>query len=151
MHIRSISVGPSSTSAVLEFTEAEPLRTSQVPDAVSRALLAAPGLRGHRCDNPGGCSFRDELADTELAHLFEHLTLELMTLAGSPDTLRGETHWDFAHDGWCVFHVKVEYDDDLVCVGALKAAGEFVQSLIAGVEPPDLRAESKRLRELRRS
>lgn len=136
---------------MLEFGDTEPLRTSQIPDAASRVLLAAPGLKGHRCDNPDGCSFRDELPDTEIAHLLEHLTLEIMALAGSPDTLRGETNWDFAHDGWCVFHVKVEYDDDLVCIGALKAAGEFVDALIAGVEPPDLREKAHRLRALRRA
>ena len=75
------------------------MRTSDVPGAGTRVLAVLPGLRGHRCDNGRGATFADELADTELAHLLEHAALEIMALAGSPDTLRGRTTWDFPADG----------------------------------------------------
>ena len=150
MRIRSITVSPGSAEAVLEFAEGEPLRTSELPGSAGGAVLALPGLRGHRCRNTDGRSFREELEDTELAHLFEHAALEIMALAGSPDTLKGDTVWDFAADGRGVFRVRVGYDDDLVCLGAMKAAGALVEALIGRDAPPDLAGEARRLRALRR-
>ncbi|HEX9093947.1 MAG TPA: hypothetical protein VF902_08185 [Coriobacteriia bacterium] len=151
MRIRSVTVGPETVEAVVAFADGEPLRTSEVPDAAARALRALPGLRGHRCDNADGRSFADELSDTELAHLLEHATLEIMAMAGSPDTLRGETSWDFRADGRGVFRVRVGYDDDLVCLGALKTAAALVNALADGAPSADVDAEAAKLRRLRRS
>ena len=102
-------------------------------DAVLRAL---PGLSGHRCDNDSGATFRDELRDTELAHLAEHAALEVMAMAGSPDTLRGDTTWDFARDGRGVFRIRLRFDDDLVAIGALRFAVELVDALASGGVAP---------------
>jgi hypothetical protein len=156
MRIRSVEVSPSAVEAIVVFEPREPLRTSEVPGAVERALTLLPGLRGHRCDNDAGLSFADELSDTELAHLLEHAALEIMAMAGSPTTLRGATSWDFTEDGPGVFRVSVAYDDDLVAIGALTAAEEAVR-WIAGEgsdasagAAPDVIAASRGLRELRR-
>jgi hypothetical protein len=150
VRIRSVTVGPDTVEAHIAFETDEPLRTSAIPGAASRMLALLPGLRGHRCDNADGRSFADELADTEIAHVLEHAALEVMALAGSPDTLRGDTSWDFARDGRGVFRVRLQYDDDRVCIGAIKLAGELVNAMLAGAEPPDIRVQAARLRALRR-
>lgn len=149
MRVESVSVGPDAVEAVLAFDRGEPLRaTARVRD---RALALLPGLRGHRCDNGEGLSFAEEAASTELAHLVEHAALELMALAGSPHTLAGRTTWDFAADGPGVFRVRLAYDDDLVALGALKAAVAAVGWCASGDGPaPDVAAEARRLRALRR-
>jgi len=149
--IRSLSVGPDFVEALVVFEAGEPLRTSDVPDLPARMLALLPGLRGHRCDNGRDATFADELADTELAHLLEHGALEVMALAGSPDTLCGRTSWDFARDGAGVFRVRVEYDHDLVALGALGVAERAVAWAVNGEDAPDIAAEVARLRMLRTS
>lgn len=71
-----------------------------------------------------------EFADTETPHLLEHVAAELMALAGSSRTLRGETVWNFKRDGQGVFRVRLRYDDDLVALGALKEAHAIVEWLL---------------------
>ena len=84
-----------------------------------------------------------------MPHLFEHVVLELMAEAGSPRSLKGETAWDFKRDGRGVFRVSLEYDDDLVCLGAIKIADRLMRFVLEGGEAPDARAEARRLAALR--
>lgn len=151
MRIERVEVGPASIEAVLRFDPGEPMRSSEVPGLADALVFALPGLKGHLCDNGSGLGFREEAADTEIAHLVEHAALEIMALAGSPDTLRGVTAWDFPRDGRGAFSVRVEYDDDLVALGALRCAAEVIGALASGGEAPDAGAEARRLRGLRGS
>lgn len=112
----------------------EPLRTT--PEVAARAVGLLPGLAHHSCENDAGRSFAEELADTEVAHLFEHVALELMAEGGSPRTLRGETTWDFERDGRGVFHVSLEYDDPRVCRRAIRAAAKVVRHALGSLRNP---------------
>lgn len=149
MRVHSVTVCPDRIDVIVHVDPSETLRTSQSAAAADRALGVLPGLARHLCHNGGGLTFADELADTEVPHLFEHVVLELMAEAGSPRSLRGETEWDFKRDGRGVFRVSLEYDDDLVCLGAIKTAGPLVSYVLEGGEPPDVSAETGRLLELR--
>ena len=151
MRIDAVSVMADAVEALVVFEPGEPLRTSAHPLVVERALALLPGLRGHRCDNGEGRSLPDELADTEIAHLLEHAALEIAAMAGSPPTLRGLTSWDFRQDGRGVFRVRLAYDDDLVVLGALKAAERAVAWCVSGEgAAPDVEDEARRLRGVRR-
>ena len=150
MRVAATDVTPGFLEALVVFDPGEPLRTSEVPGLASSALSALPGLKGHRCRNGAGLGFAKELEDTELAHLVEHGTLEIMAMAGSPDTLRGATTWDFEADGPGTFRVSVAWDDDLVALGSLRFACVLVGALARAEEPPDAVAEARRLRGLRR-
>jgi hypothetical protein len=147
--IESVTIGEGRASAVVRLEPGDPARTSADPGLAARMVTLLPGLARHRCDNGAGRSFPAELRDTELAHLFEHVACELMALAGSPRRLRGETSWDFARDGRGVFRVTLQFDDDLVAIGALDAARRVVAGLIADGDRPDIDAEVARLRGLR--
>jgi hypothetical protein len=150
VRVASTNVTPGLLQAVLVFDEGEPLRTSEVPGLASVALDALPGLKGHRCRNDVGLGFAEEIEDTELAHLVEHAALEIMAMAGSPETLCGSTSWDFAADGPLTFRVALEWDNDLVVLGALSCASALVCALVNGEAAPDVKAEALRLRGLRR-
>jgi hypothetical protein len=115
-----IDVGEACIETLVTVTDPNAMRTSSVPGLPERALNVLPGLARHSCENTDGLSFSQEFRDTETAHLLEHVTIELMALAGSPRTLRGRTTWDFVRDGQGVFHVSIEYDDDIVALGASK-------------------------------
>jgi hypothetical protein len=147
--VEAVRVGDTALEALVVFGAGEPLRTSAYPSAPERALGLLPGLRGHRCDNGAGASFADEVADTEIAHLLEHAALELAALAGSQETLEGRTSWDFAADGAGVFRLRLEYDDDLVMLGALSVAADFVRAVCGDSAAPDIASETRRLRALR--
>lgn len=118
-------------------------------EVARRTAEALPGLARHRCLNDDARTFAEELADTETAHLFEHVALELMALAGSPRSLQGTTVWDFARDGVGSYRISLEYDDDLVCLGAIKAAVPFVSYALGDACRPDIAAEAGRLASLR--
>lgn len=121
------------------------MRTSAVPELATclRALL--PGLARHRCDCGSAHGIEAEFADTETAHALEHVTLEIMALAGSPRTLRGETAWDFARDGRGVFNVSVECDDERLAAAALEVARDVIDSICRGTDSPDVAARVARL------
>lgn len=151
MRVESVSAGSDAIEAIVRFGPEEGLRTSDVFGFARSALAVLPGLKGHRCDNDTGATFADELNDTEIAHFIEHAALELMALAGSPDTLRGRTSWDFAADGRGVFHLTLEHDDRVTAEAALSFACEIAAALTDGVQPPDGAAFVRRLRARRGS
>lgn len=149
MELRSVEARDGVLSADLVFGPGEPLRTSEVPGLPAEVIAALPGLRGHRCDNGAGLTFADELADTELAHLVEHATLELMAMSGSPATLRGETTWDFVSDGRGVFRLRIAFDNERAARESLALALALVRGLARGGSAADLEAEARRIRSLR--
>lgn len=145
-----IEVGESHLEALVTVTDPCLMRTSSVVGVAQRALSLLPGLARHSCENDDGLGFSREFLDTETPHLLEHVTIELMALSGSPRTLRGRTSWDFALDGHGVFRVSIEYDDDIVALGALKESIDIVDWVMAvSEEPPDIASAVDRLRRLR--
>ena len=89
--IERIDVNPERVEALVRVPPGEPMRTSNSSGLVERAVELLPGLSRHTCDNGSAHGILGELADTEIPHLLEHVAFELMALAGSPRTLRGET------------------------------------------------------------
>jgi hypothetical protein len=148
VRVDSVTVHADRVEAVLAFG-ATPLRTNAVDGVPERSLELLPGLARHRCRHADGRPLTEELADTEFAHLFEHVALELMVLSGSPRTLEGETRWDWDMDPRGTFRVSLQYDDDLVCLGAVKGASAVVRSLAGGAPVPSIDAIVSGLREVR--
>ncbi|MCE5203937.1 MAG: hypothetical protein ABFC80_03635 [Coriobacteriales bacterium] len=149
MRVHAVTVCPDRVDVVVGIDEEGITRTATAPDVPERALRLLPDLEKHFCHNGSGRTFAEEIRDTEVPHLFEHVVMEIMAQAGSPRSLKGETSWDFRRDGKGVFRVSVEYDDDLVCLGSIKLANQVMGYLLDGGEVPDVEAETGRLRELR--
>ncbi|PKQ19635.1 MAG: hypothetical protein CVT66_08950 [Actinobacteria bacterium HGW-Actinobacteria-6] len=149
MRVSSVTVCADRVDVLVDVGDAEALRTMSDSTIAERALKLLPGLERHVCHNDDDRTFAEELADTEVPHLFEHVVMELMARAGSPRTLKGETSWDFKRDGHGIFRVAFEYDDDLVCLGAIKAASKVMAYLTDGGPAPDTALETARLLSLR--
>lgn len=149
MQVHAVTVCPDRVDVIVGIDEAGVMRTSTAPGVADRAMRLLPGLERHLCDNGSDKTFAEEIADTEVPHLFEHVVMELMAQAGSPRSLRGETSWDFRHDGKGVFRVSVEYDDDFVCLGSIKLANRVIGYLLDDGEAPDVAGETARLRGIR--
>lgn len=149
MRVHSVTVCKDRVDVMVRVEDGERMRTGGDEALVGRVLELLPGLDRHVCENDEGVPFSQEIADTEVPHLFEHVIIELMTDAGSPRGLKGETRWDFQRDGHGTFRVSVEYDDDLVCLGAIKLAGKVMDHVLDDAPCPDLPREIGHLRELR--
>jgi len=140
--VEAVEVDDREIRARVRITHPALMRTSATPELAERAATLLPGLARHTCDNDSNADFMRELRDTETAHLLEHVTMELAALAGSPRSLRADTSWDFAADGRGAFRLRLDYDDDLVVLGALRAAVGVVEWLLGdGTGPvPDVGA-----------
>ena len=147
--VERITVEESRVDIVVGVDAGFEIRTSAYPEAVASILELLPGLSRHRCECGSAHGIERELADTELPHLLEHVVLELMVLAGSPRTLAGCTTWDFKRDGKGVFHVRIEYDDDLVALGAVREGIEFVNTAVEGEDLPDISSVLEELKRFR--
>jgi hypothetical protein len=141
LRIQHVDVTPDYVDAVVSVVDPALARTSAVPGLAAQALLLLPGLSRHSCENGATHGIVGELADTETPHLFEHVVVECMALAGSPRSLRAETAWDFGRDGRNVYHVRFAYDEDFVALAALGGASRIVDWLMGeSAEKPDVDA-----------
>jgi hypothetical protein len=139
LRIEHVEVGPRRVEALVRVTDRDFASTATAPGLPRRALALLPGLARHTCENGSAHGYVAEQADTETPHLLEHVACELMALSGSPRTLRGDTAWDFSADGVGVFRVRLDYDDDLVCIGALRNGVDVVEWLLGrSAEEPDV-------------
>jgi hypothetical protein len=149
LSVERVTVGEKSVEIVVRASSERGFRTRAYPQAVEIVLSTLPGLARHRCECGSAHGIEAELRDTELPHLLEHVILELMVLSGSPRTLAGRTTWDFKRDGRGVFNVSIEYDDDLVALGAVRTGTDVVSAAVAGETLPDMEHVVTQLRGLR--
>jgi len=149
LRVHSVTVCLDRVDVVVKVDDVGALKTVPSAGVAERALELLPGLASHTCSTGDARSFIEEIADTEVPHLFEHVVLELMAESGSPRDLLGETAWDFRRDGRGVFRVSLEYDDDLVCLGAVKSADRLMGYMLEGGDRPDIGAETARIAALR--
>lgn len=94
----------------LESAPGAPQRTGAIPGFSKRLLASLPQLRIHACDNGTHRSFAMELEDTEMAHAFEHVVVELAAQLGRHPRAEiiGKTAWNFDVDGQGVYRVKIQ-------------------------------------------
>jgi len=94
----------------LKFAPGAAQRTDALPGFSKRLLSSLPQLRIHACHNGAHKSFAMELENTEIAHAFEHVAVELAAqLAKHPRAeMIGKTAWNFSIDGQGVYRVEIQ-------------------------------------------
>ena len=136
---------------VLEMTDPDLFMTSQVPQLPRQLFRLLPRMRRHTCHNDCGKTFHQECRETEIAHLFEHIILELQLQAQQEptDLLRGETEWDWQIDPKGRYRVWVDYQNELLAFGAIRLAERILLHLDRrDVQGIDIQAEIARLRQV---
>jgi cyanophycin synthetase len=131
--------------AVVDLEDLDDVPSTALAGFVDRLLAALPSLAEHRCSPgyPGG--FIERLREgTYMAHIAEHVTLELQTLAGH-DVGFGKARMVEGRPGH--YRVVVSYLSEAVAQRALETALKLLQSL-ARDEPFDLEPELAALRSL---
>lgn len=134
---------------VVEMPDPNCYSTKHAPHIPKLLFKLFPHLARHRCENDNGYSFRKECRSTEIPHLFEHLIIELQGQVYKSGTLRGETQWNWRVDPKGRFHVYVEYENEIVVLGAIRVAEKMIQALDSRqIDGIDVEEEIRQLREL---
>ncbi|MGE4337000.1 MAG: cyanophycin synthetase [Pigmentiphaga sp.] len=131
--------------AVIDLEDLRGVSSADLPRFTERLCSQLPSLRKHRCSvgKPGG--FVQRLVDgTYMAHIVEHVTLELQCLAGSQAGF-GRTRAMPEHPG--CYTVVCAYRIEALIVPALQAAMALVAATARG-EPVAVEALLEPLRRL---
>ena len=136
---KKVTIGPRALVAAVELAPSAPLLTSEDPKATDLVLGLLPDLRDHVCLGDVAPTFGEVAPDTELAHLLEHVTVELLAqtdIAG--DVSCGQT----TQVDERVYEITLGCPDDVLVVGALSSAAWILQwAFSGGGEPrPDVDA-----------
>ena len=119
--IRKVVVGAQYLTATVQVAPDGPLYTSEDLEATTRIYNLMPSIVDQACMGDGGTVFRDVMGDTEVAHLLEHVTIELLArtnLAG--DVSVGRT-W-LVDEPRRLYDVQLACPDDALVAGALSSA-----------------------------
>ena len=144
----------SRATLVVEMLETEAFTTEGRPHIPRILFKLLPQMATQHCFNDDGLSFRREAQATEIPHLFEHLIIEIQNQVrrgvGAP--LSGETCWNWTVDPRGRFYVTVDYDNELVALGAIRLAESVIDALdsrdLARIEALNISREISRLREI---
>lgn len=137
--IKKVTVGPKNLDAVVELAPNAPVMTHEDLEGTTRVWEVMPQLRDHVCLGDESGNFGEVMGSTELAHLLEHVTVELLArtdIAG--DIPCGQT----AEVGERTYKLTFKCADDVLVVGALSSAAWIMQwAFSGGGEPrPDVDA-----------
>lgn len=120
-NILKVTVGPKKLTARVLVNPGMPLMTSEDVEATARVYYLAPAIADHLCLGDAGSKFQDCMGHTELPHLLEHLTVEIMNETGLSDAIStGRTRNIMGDDR--LFDVEVSCPDDALAIGALSSA-----------------------------
>jgi hypothetical protein len=134
---------------VVEMSDPNRYSTEHAPHIPRLLFKLFPHLARHRCDNENGFTFRKESRSTEIPHLFEHLIIELQGQVQKTRVLKGETQWNWRIDPRGRFHVYVDYENEMLVLGAIRLAERIINALDGRrIEEIDIEREIEQLRAL---
>ena len=119
--IKKVVVGPKNLTATVELSAKAPRLTSENAEATERVLELLPGLSEHLCLGDADARFGLVAKDTEVAHLLEHVTVELLTLTNlAGDVSSGKTSLVDSRRG--LYEIILACPDDVLVAASLSSA-----------------------------
>lgn len=120
-NILKVTVSEDKICAHVLVNPGMPLMTSEDIEATARVYYLVPAIAKHLCLGDSGREFQDCMGQTELCHLLEHVSVELMNETGLAGNIScGRTRVS-EHDER-VFEVELSCPDDALVIGALSSA-----------------------------
>lgn len=120
-NILKVTVSEDKICAHVLVNSGMPLMTSEDIEATARVYYLVPAIAKHLCLGDSGREFQDCMGQTELCHLLEHVTVELMNETGLAGSIScGRTRVS-EHDER-VFEIELSCPDDALAIGALSSA-----------------------------
>lgn len=131
--IKKVTVGPKTLAAEVEVAPNAPLLTSDDPEGTRLMVELMPQIADHVCLGDAGPHFGEVVEKTELAHLLEHVTVELLARTDAAgDISTGRT----VQTGERSFEVELSCPDDVLVAGALSSAVWIMQWAYSGGGDP---------------
>ena len=119
--IKKVVVGPKNLTATVELSAKAPRLTSENPEATERVLELLPGLSEHLCLGDADARFGLVAKDTEVVHLLEHVTVELLALTNlAGDVTSGKTSLVDSRRG--LYEIILACPDDVLVAASLSSA-----------------------------
>ncbi len=119
IHIQKVTFDPRNLRAILSFAQNGPVMTNANPQATERVKWLVPEVMRHACTGDAGKTFGTAVGRTEIAHLVEHVALELMALTNlSTSITSGRTRRIADH----LYEVQIAAPDDVLAASALASA-----------------------------
>jgi len=92
------------------FILPEMISTSRINNFSEKLFKILPSLGNHFCINESNNDFAHELKNTELAHVLEHILMELI---GKKDKevkkISGLTSWNWRKEGNFIYKIRIDY------------------------------------------
>lgn len=119
--ITRIVVGAEYLTATVYVTDEAPLMTSEDLEGTTRVYNLLPTIIDHACAGDAGSTFKDCMGDTEVAHLLEHVTVELLARTNLTDeVIAGRTWRELAYER--TYSIQLPCVDDVLVAAALSSA-----------------------------
>ena len=147
--IRRVAVAPQHFTARVTIANGGPLTTDEDLVGTTHVYNLLPDIVEHACLGDASETFRDVMGATEVAHLLEHVTIELMARTGlGGDVSCGRT-WEVAGEPR-TYDVQLACPDDVLVSSALSSAAWILQwAYSGGADPkPDVDAIVAGIRDL---
>ncbi len=131
--IEKVTIGPRTFEALVEASPSAPLLTSEDPAGTQLVLDLMPELGDHVCLGDSAPRFGDVVEQTELAHLLEHVSVELLARTNvAGDIASGQT----VETGERRYRITFACPDDVLVAGALSSAVWILQWAYSGGGDP---------------
>lgn len=138
---KRIEIGPENLTARVTIGQDAPLYTSEDLEGTTRVYRLLPGIINHVCLGDASGTFKDVMGDTELAHLLEHVTVELLAQTDRAGDITSGRTWA-VKDEPDTYDIQLSCPDDVLVIGALSSAAWILQwAYLDGDDPePDIEA-----------
>lgn len=131
-----ISQRPDHAEITIQFHT--PFYTTQaLPSTVAILETLLPRIFKHKCFNNHNRSFRKEVEQTELGHLFEHILLEFLCRykfheGDTNINLKGLTEWNWEQDPKGIFYISLnsKIEDAYLLTQAIDKTSQIVETII---------------------
>ena len=141
IEIIRVVVGTEYLTATVHVSQEAPLMTSEDLEGTTRVYNLLPTIIDHACVGDAGSTFKDCMGHTELAHLMEHVTVELLARTNVTDeVIAGRTWAEPSYDR--TYCIELPCVDDVLVAGALSSAAWIIDwAFTGGAGPvPDVEA-----------
>lgn len=149
IEIKRVAVSPQHFTARVRIANGGPLTTDEDLIGTTHVYNLLPEIIDHACLGDAGETFKEAMGATEVAHLLEHVTIELIARTGLAGDISCGRTWEVTGEPR-TYDVQLSCPDDVLVASALSSAAWILQWAYAGaVDPkPDVEAIVSGIREL---